>query len=154
MKTLILYDSIFGNTQKIAQAIATALDCPDVLQVVNANLNQLSGLDLLIVGSPTRGFRPTPAITAFLKSIPKHGLQGVNVAAFDTRIELSTISSGVLRTMVNFFGYAAQPIAKQLQKKGGNLILPPTGFFVDASEGPLTTGELERAAIWAQSSQH
>jgi flavodoxin len=71
MKTLIVYDSVFGNTQKIAQAIAGALDCLDVLQVVNANLNQLSGLDLLIVGSPTRGFRPTPAITAFLKSIPQ-----------------------------------------------------------------------------------
>lgn len=150
MKTLILYDSIFGNTQKIAQAIAGSLDCPDVLQVANANLKQLTGLDLLIIGSPTRGFRPTPAIVTFLKSIPNHGLQGVNVAAFDTRIALSTISSAVLRSMVNFFGYAAQPIANQLQKKGGSLILPPTGFFVDASEGPLTAGELERAAAWAK----
>jgi flavodoxin len=47
-------------------------------------------------------------------------------------------------------GYAAKPIADKLKKKGGKLVLPPEGFFVQGSEGPLKEGEVERAAEWAK----
>jgi hypothetical protein len=52
--------------------------------------------------------------------------------------------------MVKLFGYAAKPIANRLTKKGGVLTMEPEGFFVEGTEGPLTDGELERAAAWAQ----
>lgn len=55
--------------------------------------------------------------------------------------------------MVKIFGYAAEPIARQLMKKGGTLALPPEGFYVKASEGPLKDGELDRAAAWARQIQ-
>jgi hypothetical protein len=45
-------------------------------------------------------------------------------------------------------GFAAKPISKMLTEKGGNLILPPEGFFVAGDQGPLKDGELERAADW------
>jgi hypothetical protein len=51
---------------------------------------------------------------------------------------------------VKLFGYAAKPIAYKLEKKGGSLVIPPEGFLVKASEGPLKDGELERAADWAK----
>jgi flavodoxin I len=51
---------------------------------------------------------------------------------------------------VKLFGYAAEPIAAKLQKKGGTLAAPPEGFFVGGTEGPLKEGELERAAQWAR----
>jgi len=51
---------------------------------------------------------------------------------------------------VKIFGYAAQPIAGRLEKKGGELVIPPEGFYVDDTEGPLLEGELERAADWAR----
>ena len=155
MKALVIYDSFFGNTEQIAQAIGNALGSPEdveVLRVGNVKPEQLTGLTLLIVGSPTRGFRPTPAISNLLKSIPKNGLKGVKVAAFDTRFAVDEIESYVfiLRILVNIFGYAAKPIADRLEKKGGELIIPPEGFFVGGTEGPLKEGELERAVDWAK----
>ena len=155
MKAMVVYDSVFGNTEQIAQAIGNALGSPEnveILRVGNVKPEQLTGLKLLIVGSPTRGFRPTPAIRNLLKSIPKNGLKGVKVAAFDTRFTMDEIESSVfiLPILVNIFGYAAKPISDRLQKKGGELIIPPEGFFVDGTEGPLKEGELERAADWAK----
>jgi hypothetical protein len=54
----------------------------------------------------------------------------------------------ILALFVRLFGYAAEPIADRLRKKGGELIVPPEGFLVDGTEGPLIEGELERAADW------
>lgn len=152
MKVLIIYDSIFGNTEQIARAISNALGSQDdveILQVSNVKPQQLIGMNLLILGSPTRGFRPTPAIKNLLRKIPMKSLKGVKVAAFDTRISVSDIESRIGRFFVNQFGYAAQPIADGLKKKGGELIMAPEGFFVKGTEGPLKEGELERAADWA-----
>ena len=155
MKALVVYDSVFGNTERVARAIGNALGGPEdveTLSVSNVMPEQLTGLRLLIVGSPTRGFRPTPAISNLLKSVPKDGLRGVKVAAFDTRLTVKAIESSIfiLRILVNIFGYAAKPIADRLEKKGGELVLPPEGFFVQGTEGPLIEGELERAAGWAK----
>ena len=58
--------------------------------------------------------------------------------------------SRVLPFFVGLFGYAAKPISDRLKKKGGELIIPPEGFFVEGIEGPLKEGELERAADWAK----
>jgi hypothetical protein len=108
-------------------------------------------LTFLIVGSPTQKFSPTGATTRLLKSVPKKGLQGVKVAAFDTRYPASEIEkAGILAFLVRMFGYAAEPIAKRLEKKGGELVIPPEGFYVEGTEGPLQEGELERAADWAK----
>jgi hypothetical protein len=51
--------------------------------------------------------------------------------------------------MIGWFGYAAKPIADRLERKGGRLVVPPEGFFVEGTEGPLAAGELKRAAEWA-----
>ena len=64
MKKLVVYDSVFGNTEQVARAIGQALKGQvEVLAVSQVKQEHLSGLGLLLVGSPTRGFRPTPAIT-------------------------------------------------------------------------------------------
>lgn len=153
MKTLIIYDSIFGNTEQIARVIYNAFSHHqdiELIKVTHVEPQQLTGLKLLIVGSPTRGFRPTPAIKKLLGGIPVNGLKGVRVAAFDTRISTDDIESRIGRFFVNQFGYAAQPIADRLKKKGGELIIAPEGFLVKGTEGPLKEGEVERAAEWAR----
>jgi hypothetical protein len=86
----------------------------------------------------------------FLNKIPLNGLKGIKVAAFDTRISTVDVNSRFLNVLVKLFGYAAKPIAYKLEKKGGSLVIPPEGFLVKASEGPLKDGELERAADWAK----
>ena len=155
MKVLIIYDSSFGNTEQIAQAIGNALGSQEdveILRVGNVKPEQLTGLKLLIVGSPTRGFRPTPAINDLLGRIPMNGLRGAKVAAFDTRISINDIEPPILRFLARLllFGYAAKPISDRLKRKGGELAIPPEGFFVEGTEGPLKEGELERAADWAK----
>lgn len=149
MKSLVVYDSFFGNTEKVAQAIGGVLGA-EIRRVSALTLADMQGLDLLLVGSPTRGFKPSPAIVEWLKGLPTDGLKGVTVSAFDTRIPLNTIKSPVFRFIVGRGGYADKSIAKALQQKGGEWVIPTEGFFVEESEGPLLTGELERAAAWAR----
>lgn len=153
MKALVVYDSFFGNAEKVALAMGQALGSPEevtVLRVDAVRPEVFAGIGALIVGSPTRLFRPTRAIAQMLKALPAETLRGVRVAGFDTRIQMEDINSGLLRAVVRVLGHASKPIADRLQQKGGNLVLAPEGFGVKDSEGPLKDGELERAAAWAR----
>lgn len=152
MKVLVVYDSAFGNTEQIARAMGDALRSQvetGVVRAGSARLDQLKGLDLLIVGSPTQGFRATEAMTQFLAGIPDQALNGVKVAAFDTRFSLED-SNFALRLLLKKGGFAAKPIAEALVNKGGEMVAPPEGFIVKDKKGPLKEGELERAAVWAR----
>ena len=147
----MVYDSVFGNTEQVAYAIRDALGSDvEALRIGDAKHAQVAGLDYLIVGSPTRAFNPTKAITTFLKKMPRDSLKGVKVAAFDTRLDTEDVNSSVLNVFVKLFGYAAKPIGDRLQKKGGTLVAPPEGFYVEDSEGPLRDDELEQAATWTE----
>ncbi len=151
MKTLVVYDSFFGNTERVAQAVGEALGSEvAVLRVTAVRPEHVTGLELLVVGSPTRAFSPTPEISKFIRSLPPRSLKGIDIATFDTRISLDDINSRALSALARLLGYAAKPIADKLKKKGGKLVLPPEGFFVQGSEGPLKEGEVERAAEWAK----
>ena len=152
MNALIVYDSVFGNTEKVARAVGAALGAQgnvETLPVSQVAAEKMRGLDLLVVGSPTRGLRPTEAISKLLNALPKAHLAGIQVAAFDTRLALDKIDSTFVRFLVSKGGYAASTIAKLLEKKGGNLLAPPEGFLVVGEQGPLVDGETERAAEWA-----
>ena len=135
MKVLVVYDSNYGNTEKIAQAIGRALG-GGAVKVGAVKPDDLKGLDVLIMGSPTHGGFPTEGINTLLKA--SLALEGVKVAAFDTRAKAS------------IFGYAAPRIARGLEKSGGSLVVSPEGFIVLGIKGPLKDGELERAASWAK----
>ncbi len=153
MKILVIYDSVFGNTEKIAQSVAGALaerGEVETLNVKDATPQKLAGAGLVAVGSPTRAFRPTEGMQAFLKNLPANALNGVKVTAFDTRIALADVNNAFLTFMAHIFGYAAKPMANAMVRKGGQLAATPEGFFVKGTEGPLKDGELERAAAWAK----
>lgn len=153
MKALVVYDSVFGNTEKVAQAMGEALSAHAEVatrRVGDVTPEELTQVDWLVVGSPTRAFSPTPDTKKLLGAIPGKGLQGTRVAAFDTRIAVEETNSGFLKFMVSIFGYAAEPMAKRLLRKGGTQAMAPEGFFVNDSEGPLRDGELERAKAWVE----
>lgn len=142
MDTLIIYDSNFGNTKKIADAINAAFNGQAKSQSVNDfKKEDLEGKKLLIVGSPINAWRPTKKITAFLKQLNPVMTKGIKTAAFDTRV----------RSFIS--GNAAKRIAKQLQNSGGEVIAEAIGFYVKGNEGPLEEGELERAMEWAKKLQ-
>ena len=151
MKALVVYDSVFGNTEKIAQAIAKGLGAEtQCLRAGAVTIAQLTAADTIIMGSPTRSFAATPAMMSLLEAIPADALAGKKVAAFDTRILMAGIKGLLFKKIIDKGGYAAPIIAEKLQSKGGILALPAEGFFVKGEEGPLVNGELERAEDWGK----
>jgi flavodoxin I len=151
IKIIIIYESFFGNTEQIAKAIGEGLGTAaevKIIKVGDVKPENLKEADLLIVGSPTRAFRPSPGTSKFLKNIPSNSSQGKKAAAFDTRISMEDTPSRFLRFMENMFGYAAEPISKKLRKNGAEIIIAPEGFCVKDTKGPLKEGELERAKKW------
>ncbi len=154
MRTLIIYDSQYGNTEKIALSIGTPQKQKGDVQVIRVGEvkpDMLKGIDLLVVGSPTQQFRATEVMRMFLKNLPTQLIMGIRVATFDTRLSQVKIDkTPTLSFFERIFGYAAEHIAKALKEKGGRLVLPGEGFYVDDIEGPLVDGEEERAAEWAE----
>jgi flavodoxin len=152
VKAVVLYDSVFGNTEKIAKAIGEALGSAEEVTFLRPGSGQLAGLTLLVVGSPTRGFKPTEELVNELKSMQPNALKGTRSAAFDTRFTEAKIKASAffLPWLVKRYGYAADTIGKLLKEKGAELVAPAQGFFVDDTEGPLLEGELERAGEWAR----
>lgn len=142
MKALVVYDSLYGNTEKIAKAIGVAIASEvKVLRPGEVNPSDLASLDLLIVGSPTQTGKETSELKEFLSKIPANGLKNVSVASFDTRLGTR---------LAKLLGYADGHIADILKDKGGRLAVPSEGFIVKGQKGPLKEGELERAALWAK----
>src|SRR3972149_7583100 len=100
MKAVVLYDSVFGNTQEVAEAIASPLGARaqvELLRPSDQALQRIAGADLLVVGSPTRGFRPTEPMSNLLKGISSVGLRGARVAGFDTRFKADELKSATTR---------------------------------------------------------
>ena len=132
----------------MAEALRAA-GAVETRRVGDVKFGELITLDALVVGAPTHACQPSPNAKAFLKSIPANGLEGVRVAAFDTRLPIQETGPAILKVAAAVLGYAAQPMAQTLKKKGGKLVAEPEGFVVEDAEGPLREGELERAAAWA-----
>src|SRR5829696_2617339 len=149
MRATVVYESRFGNTHKVAEAIAEALDAQ--LISVDAPMPDLEEIDLLVVGGPTHvhgmtGGRSREAaveeggaegrgVREWLEELPRG--RG-RAAAFDTRIEKPAFLTGS----------AAKCISKRLQRKGLQVVATES-FFVLGTDGPLKDGELERAGEWA-----
>jgi flavodoxin len=150
---VVIFDSLYGNTQKVAEKIADGLrEHFSVELVVVSQVGKLDWekVDVLVVGSPVHGGRPTPAIQAFVTNLPLRSHDGVRVAAFDTRFQSAEHGMG-LKLLMKAIGYAAEKIAHDLEHKGGKLVVPAEGFIVEGKEGPLKNGELERALAWGRS---
>jgi flavodoxin len=142
MKSLVIYDSLYGNTKKIAEAIADGLSGEiDLVHVNEVDSAEVGVYDLIVVGAPTHGGMASEPMRKLLGKVQKSALKGIRVAAFDTRHPAKAL---------RIIGFAAKKIGRALEKKGGHLIGEPEGFFVADTEGPLLENELERATAWAE----
>ena len=144
MKTLVVYDSVYGNTEIVARAIGDAIAGEvQVLRVGQVNAGDPETVDLLIIGSPTHGALPTEAAQGLLGRIESPVREGAKAATFDTRL--------TWKFLERWGGFAAPKIALLLDDKGWTLAGEPGGFFVRGlKKGPLKKGETERAAAWAK----
>lgn len=149
MNSLVIYGSHFGNTQKVAYAIAAELRKRGPVQLLAADdapASIPSGVDLLVIGGPTEGFRMTAPVASLLARLQRSSVDGLAAAVFDTRI----------RPHWWMLAYAGSGIARKLTALGARVVVPPEGFFVegqiDQAKGQFPTlvaGETERAARWA-----
>jgi len=139
MKNLVIYDSFYGNTKLLAEAIAKELgENTQIMHVSNFKGDDLKGVGLLVVGSPILGWRPSENISAFLMSFGKDQLKGIRVATFDTRMKII------------IHGDATKKMSEALSNLGATVMIEPNWFIVTGREGPLAEGELERAKEWAK----
>ncbi|MFO7928670.1 MAG: flavodoxin family protein [Candidatus Humimicrobiaceae bacterium] len=140
MKALVIFDSNFGNTKKIAEAISDELGEDSKLSPVSdIDIKEIREINLLIAGSPINAWRPSKKMNEFLDSLTVNQLAGIKAASFDTRIK--TFMSGD----------AAKKISKSLKKAGAEILTNPQPFLVKGREGPLLDGEIEKAIKWAKS---
>jgi flavodoxin len=143
MKALVVYFSKFGHTQKIAQVVAETLANHTEVYTISAEqltVDDLKDVELVVMGSPTHNMNLPKAVEPVFERLPKRILPGTPVAAFDTSYKMSPI-------LARFT--AAKKLARKLSKLGGKRIVPPETFHVLARQGPLYSGEIERAREWA-----
>ena len=138
MKALVLYDSIYGNTKMIAEAISSGLG-KDVkaVSVTDANPKTLEGIDLIVVGSPIIAWKPSEKMGKFLAGLSAGQLKGLQAATFDTRVKIF------------IHGDAAKKIAQALETAGAKIIVESQVFYVKDRQGPLFEGEVKKAVEWA-----
>ena len=144
MNALVLYDSKFGNTERIAETIALAIqeavptrlsaieDVPDLVEA-------LADVDVLVIGGPTHVHGVSTPLRHMVESLGDGSLKGIRTAAFDTR----------LHGMKVVTGSAAVRLGRLLRRRGAWLVVPPASFIVEGREGPLQPGEVEHANAWA-----
>lgn len=168
MRTLVVFESMFGNTHRVAECIARGLAGAGEVRVVpvaDATPEALDGIDLLVVGGPTHVHGMTSARSREAAhdqaGLPDSGLtmdpdaegpglrdwfdgaaipRGLAAAAFDTRVHGAAALTG----------RASKGIAKRLARHGTNRAADPESFFV-GKDNRLADGEAERAEAWGAS---
>jgi flavorubredoxin len=160
MRALVVFESMFGNTERIARAVAEGLAPAvevEVAEIATAPVS-LAGVDLLIVGSPTHAFGMSRASTRqdarqrarggvvsrgdglreWLAALPEVQ-RATAAAAFDTRIDKPRVP-----------GSAARGADRRLRRLGFTIASAPQSFFVADVAGPSIVGELQRAREWGE----
>ncbi len=142
MKGIVVYDTSYGNTKKIAETIAETLKESgievDLFYVKDAK--KLKDYDFLVLGSPTKFGTMSFAVKFFLGKVKSEEWVNKPFAAFDTEnpenIERSRIE--------NKNWSAAEKIAEKLKGKRMNQLSPVLKAAVFGQKGPLKEGEIER----------
>jgi hypothetical protein len=161
MHALVVYESMFGNTRRIAEAVAEGLATATEVRIVEVgSAPALVGEDvsLLVAGGPTHAFGLSRASTRRSAAEQAGGplvsagpglrewLAGLRtssarlgVAAYDTRVHKPRLP-----------GSAARSVARRLRAAGVRQVVPAESFYVTGTRGPLVAGEVERARRWGE----
>jgi flavodoxin len=161
MKALVVYESMFGNTEEIARAIADGLGESvevQLAEVSDAPVAPNPDVALIVVGGPTHVFsmsRTSTRVDAinrgategetesglreWLASL-RSGQHTAKIATFDTKIESMRFAPGS----------AAQDAAKAARRRGYDSAAQAESFYVREVDGPLVEGEVDRARAWAR----
>jgi len=158
MRALVVYESMFGNTQRVAEAIARGLATKvtvELVEVGHAPRHLDDDVDLVVVGAPTHAFglpsertrrsaaaqAPSgivstgPGVREWVECLAPYGGR-LAVAAFDTHVDKTWVP-----------GAASRRLDKAMRGLGLFVLDAPTSFYVHDTAGPLVGGEVERAEL-------
>lgn len=158
-RALVIYESMYGNTEQIARAIGDGLAERTTVEVIEVGIAPTAlapDVGMIVVGGPTHAFgmsRPGTREAAAKEVESRLVSSGIGVrewleelelpaqlpvaAAYDTHVD----HPRVLRHV----GSAAAAITKRLERLGLETVTEPEHFWVAGTQGPLRDGELERA---------
>jgi hypothetical protein len=163
MRALVVYESMFGNTQTIANAIADGLSSHMSVETVEVGAapDVVDGIDLVVVGGPTHQFGMSRASSREQAArdapheLVSHGIglrewladvggasESIAAVAFDTTLAKPRI--------IKVFGRAGRSATKRLHQLGFHVLRSPESFWVSGTTGPLAVGEVERARQWGE----
>jgi len=159
MRAVVVYESLWGNTARVARALADELGRTMSVRVLDVESapGTVEDYDLVVVGGPTHGFSmtrpstresavsqngapraPAVGIREWLARLP-HISVPVMAVAFDTRVDTPRLP-----------GSAAKAARHELRSLGFDVAMKAKSFRVHGYEGPLVDGELGRAVEWAR----
>ena len=156
MKSVVVYESLWGNTAAVARAIAQGLG-PEAraLSTAEADATALEGAGLIVAGAPVLGFKlPTEKMRESVRRTPGKAPAPPDLSHPAMRTWLEALPPGTGRaaafdTQVRGpFGSAAPEIAAALELAGYAPLAKPAAYTVKGKCGPLKDGELERARQW------
>jgi flavodoxin len=137
-KAIVVYESKYGNTKLVAEAIAEGMNQVLGQEAVVAKLNdvdltQIDRFDTILVGSPNHIGGATRGIRKFIDKLGKLNLEDKQGAVFDTYLAKD-------------FEKAVKKMEKQIGEKvpGLTLVAPGLSIMIDGMKGPITDGELSK----------
>ena len=153
VRAVVVYESLWGNTARIAAAIADGIGPrARALSTAAATAAAIAGADLIVAGAPVLGFKlPTEKMRESIRANPGKAPAPPDLSHPAMRTWLDALPAGQGRSAAfdtqvrGPFGSAAPAIAEALEKAGYVALAKPTGFVVAGRFGPLRDGEVERA---------
>ena len=131
-RAIVIYDTKFGNTEKIATALARGMEKQgvrvDCVKTDEVDIDKLVEYDLLAIGGPTHAFSISKPMKAFLEKLKRVDFKGKKAFAFDTKYKSW------------WAGSAGKGIEKTLKRLGMSIVKPHASAIVTGSEGPLKDG--------------
>jgi flavorubredoxin len=147
---LVAFDSEYGNTEKVARALAKGMDArglpTDCLNIKDLLFESMNDYALLGFGAPTQAFSASRRMKDFLAKLEGHNINHKPGFAFDTKLKNRLSGSG------------GAYIEKKMAKIGFDIFEPHFSAIVKGKEGPLEEGSEENfekigaeiAARWRQ----
>lgn len=158
MRTLVVYESLFGNTEALAHCIAEGLakHADTDIRPVDDDREVDDEVDLIVLGGPTHAFsmsrpstrddavrqgaEPAQHAVGLREWIGSRDLAGHQVALFDSRAYRGR----------RLPGSAAKSAARLIRRHGNPPVVDRASFYVQDVGGPLLDGEQDRARVWAE----
>lgn len=159
MRALVVYESMFGNTEAIARAIGEGIAASmptDLVEVGAAADTVPADVTLLVVGGPTHAFSMSWPSTRwdFAGQSPRIVSRGRGIREWLGGLPRLTATTEATtfdtRLGSRVTGSAARAASRRLDRLGCSLVAAPTHFRVSGVIGPLPDGELDRARKWGK----